>query len=119
MWTQLAIAAAILAAGFGGGWEVNGWRLNGDLADMKTKVAETRAVGAEGALKDLTTATAGIKAAADQYTGIQNTLGSQIAQLRKDLKNAPAPLPVDCKPDDFRVRKLDNAIDAANQARAR
>lgn len=115
----LGAAALFLATGFGIGWQVNGWRLEAEVAGEKTKAAEVRAKGAEGALTDLTNAAALIKGKADEFGGIQNTLGGQIAQLRKDLKNAPAPLPVNCKPDDYRVRKLESAIDAANQAAAR
>jgi hypothetical protein len=113
-----ATALALVGVGFGAGWQVNGWRLHADVADLKTQAAETRAKGAEQGLQDLTNAAALIKGQADSFQGLKLDLTGQFAQLRKDLKNAP-PLPVDCKPDDFRVRKLHDAIDAANQAATR
>lgn len=114
-----AIALALIGIGFGAGWQVNGWRLGTELAGEKTKAAETRALAAENGLQDLANASALIKGQADSFQGLKLDVTVQFAQLRKDLKNAPKPLPDNCKPDDFRVRKLHDAIDAANQAAAR
>jgi hypothetical protein len=117
-WVALGIAAALLSAGAASGYWLDSNIKGVEIADLKTKAAETRANGAESAVKDLTAAAGQIKTAADQYAGIQDTLGPQLAQIRKDMKNAK-PLPADCRPDTFRVRNLDAAIDAANAAAAR
>jgi hypothetical protein len=114
----MAGAVLSIAIGFGGGWTVNGWRLGADLSELKAQHAEERAVQAQGALADLATAAAKIHAAADQYAGIQTTLGTKLEQLRKEFQNAK-PLPVNCRPDDFRLRHLKSAVDATNEAAAR
>lgn len=49
---------------------------------------------------------------------LQSNLGLQLEAIRKDLKSHAAPLPPDCRPDEFRVRKLAEAVDAAQQTAA-
>lgn len=105
------LAAAIFAAG----WAVNGWRKGAELAELTAARAQADVETANQALADLRTAGAGIRARADEYRAIQSTLGSRLDAIQKELKNAK-PLPVDCRPDDFRVRKLSDAVGAAKQA---
>lgn len=119
----LAIRALIVLAGaaiaFGSGWAANGWRLGRQIADLKTERAETRANQAQAALDDLTVASKRIRAAADTHTADFRMLTGKLDALRKDWKNEKlAPLPIDCRPDTFRVRHLDAAIDAVNEATA-
>ena len=114
--TLIAGALAVVL-GFGAGWVSNGWRLNGEISDIKAQQATDEATKAQTAVDDLVTASKTIKDAAESYTGIQTKLGSKIDKLREEFKNAPPPpLPADCKPDATRMRKLTGAIDAANQA---
>jgi hypothetical protein len=105
----------VLAIGFGAGWLVNGWRLHSALAKVEAARAKEKADQATAAMTTLKADAAAIHQAATEYAGIQNTLAPKIAALTKELRNAPR-LPVDCKPDPVRVRNLDSAIDAANQA---
>ena len=115
-WIYFAIAASLVTAGAAGGYGLASLVKGGEIASLKQEKAETKAAGATAALADLTAASASIAAAAKRYAGTQSTLGAQIAQLREDLKNAPTPLPADCKPDAYRVLKLDTAISAAIKA---
>jgi len=116
---QLAIGAGAVAAVlcFGAGWAVNGWRLGTDAANLRAERAQERAAQATAAVSTLQADALAIHQAATEYAGIQSTLAPKIAALTKELRNAPR-LPVDCRPDDVRVRNLDAAIDAANQAAA-
>jgi hypothetical protein len=116
---QLAIGAGAVAAAvcFGAGWAVNGWRLGTDVANLRAERAQEQAAQATAAVSTLQADAAAIHQAATEYAGIQSTLAPKIAALTKELRNAPR-LPVDCRPDDVRVRNLDAAIDAANQAAA-
>jgi hypothetical protein len=113
----LASVGASIALGFGAGWLVNGWRLNGEIQTIKTDREKDRADQAQAALADLAVAAHNIRTAADGYTIDVATLGAKLDAIRKDFKNAK-PLPADCRPDDFRVRHLESAIDAANQTAA-
>ncbi|MDW3682638.1 hypothetical protein RA280_12965 [Cupriavidus sp. CV2] len=109
--------ALVAGALFAAGWTVSGWRKDAELAELTAARAQADVETANRALADLRTAGAGIRARADEYRAIQSTLGSRLDAIQKELKNAK-PLPVDCRPDDFRVRKLSDAIDAAKQAAA-
>lgn len=113
------VAALAVAASTGGatGWITNGWRLGKQIADLKRDQEKTRADQATQALADLAVAAHNIRTAADGYTADVSSLGTKLDALRKDFKNAK-PLPADCRPDDFRVRHLGAAVDAANQAAA-
>lgn len=108
-------AAIVVAAIFAAGWTVNGWRKDAEIERMRTSSAQSDLAGTTKALEDLAAAGARIRQAADDYAGIQNTLGGKLDALRKDLKNAK-PLPAGCRPDDVRVRKLSDAVDATKQA---
>jgi len=116
---QLAVVAgaAAVALAFGSGWTVNGWRLGAEVANLRAQHAQVQAAQATATVSTLQADAAAIHEAATEYAGIQSTLAPKIAALTKELRNAPR-LPVDCRPDDVRVRNLDAAIDAANQAAA-
>lgn len=43
MYARIALVAAILAAGFAGGWMVNGWRLNAKIAPLTVEVGRLKA----------------------------------------------------------------------------
>lgn len=115
LFLQIAAAALVAVAAFGAGWLVNGWRLHSDLAKVEAAHAKEKAEQATAALTTLKADADKIHTAATEYAGIQNTLAPKIAALTKELRNAPR-LPAGCRPDDVRVRSLDAAIDAANQA---
>lgn len=113
-----AIGAALLAAGiFAAGWAANGWRKDAEIDRLKTASAQADLASANQALGDLRTASATIREKADEFAGIQTTLGAKLDAIRKDLKNAPK-LPADCRPDAGRVRLMSDAVDAAKQAAA-
>jgi hypothetical protein len=107
----LALAACLFAAG----WQVNGWRKDAEIAELTAVRAQADLKSANLALTDLVAAGATIREKADEFRGIQTTMHTELAAIRKDMKNAK-PLPVDCRPDDFRMRKLSDAVDAAKQA---
>ncbi|MGT2429227.1 hypothetical protein ACU4HD_11865 [Cupriavidus basilensis] len=114
---RAAGAALAAAALFAAGWAVNGWRKDAELAELTAARAQSDLAGANQALGDLRTASANIRAHADEFTAIQSTLGTKLDAIQKELKNAK-PLPVDCRPDAGRVRLLSDAVDAAKQAAA-
>lgn len=116
-----SIKALVLAVGvavaFGAGFAVQGWRLGAQIAELKASRANEIAAQSQAALNDLSDASKKINQAANDYASIETTLGKKMDQLRKDFKDAK-PLPPDCRPDSVRVRNLDAAIDAANEAAA-
>ena len=114
-----AIGAGVLAAAlFAAGWTSNGWRKDVEIAELTAARAQADLASANTALSDLREAGARIRQSADDYLAIKSDLGVKLDAIRKDLKNAK-PLPVGCSPDDFRVRKLADAVGAAQQAAAR
>lgn len=113
-----AIGAMLLAAGvFAAGWAANGWRKDADIAELTAARAQADLASANQAIGDLRAAGATIREKADEFAGIQTTLGAKLDAIRKDLKNAPK-LPADCRPDADRVRLMSDAVDAAKQAAA-
>ena len=109
-------AAVVAAAGFGGGWMVNGWRLSTNIAEIKAEQAQTVATQATATVTQMQADAAVIHKAATEFAAIQNTLGPKFDALTKEIKHAPRPLPADCRPDDYRVRNLKDAIGTANAA---
>ena len=114
-----AIGAALVAAAiFSAGWVANGWRKDAEIDRMKTASAQADLAGANKAIEDLGAASQTIRSKADEFNASQATLAAKVDQAVKEFRNAKKPLPVDCRPDDFRVRKLSDAVDAAKQAAA-
>lgn len=113
-WRAVAVVA-LAGATFGAGWTVNGWRKDAELAELTAARAQADLATVNQALGELRTAGADIRARADEYRGITTQLGAAASAIRKELRNAK-PLPADCRPDDFRVRKLSDAVDAAKRA---
>ncbi|MEN7529358.1 hypothetical protein [Cupriavidus sp. DL-D2] len=112
-----AIGVAVLAAViFGAGWAANGWRKDAEIDRMKTASAQADLASANAALGDLRQAGETIRAKADEFNTTQSALGAKVDQAVKEFRNAKKPLPADCRPDDFRVRKLTDAYEAAKQA---
>jgi hypothetical protein len=114
------LIAAVLAGviGAGAGWFVNGWRLHTEIAELKAQSATDKAAQSDAALADIKVDSAAIHAAATQSAAAVAILVPKMIALTKELKNAP-PLPTGCKPDAYRVRNLEAAVDAANEAAAR
>lgn len=111
-----AVVVAVLATGlFAAGWTVNGWRKDAEIAELTAARAQADLTSANTALNDLREAGGRIRQSADDYLVIKSELGGKLDALRKDLKNAK-PLPAGCRPDDVRVRKLSDAVDATKQA---
>ena len=113
-----AIVTALLAAGiFAAGWATNGWRKDAEIAELTAARAQADLTSANQAIGELRTASTTIREKADEFAGIQTTLGAKLDAIRKDLKNAPK-LPADCRPDAGRVRLMSDAVGAAKQAAA-
>ncbi|MBU66457.1 MAG: hypothetical protein CL858_13545 [Cupriavidus sp.] len=114
-----AVGVALLAACiFAAGWGANGWRKDAEIDRMKTVSAQAALASADAALADLRQAGETIRTKADEFNASQAALTAKVDQAVKEFRNAKKPLPVDCRPDDFRVRKLSDAVDAAKQAAA-
>ena len=107
----LAIMAGIA------GWMGNGYRLSAEIESLKAVRSNEQLAAANTALSELAKASSGIRQAATDFSGIQNSLGEKIDAIQRSMKSAPpAPLPPDCKPTADRMRAVSEAVDAANTA---
>lgn len=112
-----AVGLALLAMCiFAAGWTANGWRKDAEIDRMKTASAQADLASANKAIENLGAASQTIRTKADEFNASQATLTAKVDQAVKEFRNAKKPLPVDCRPNDFRVRKLSDAVDAAKQA---
>jgi hypothetical protein len=113
----LGLAIGIAVASFRAGWTANGHIKDNEILSLKLEAETLRANQNKLAFDDLYKSATQIKNAANAYVDIQDKLSGKIAKLEKEFKNATkTPLPVDCVPDDARMRSLTDTIDAANQA---
>ena len=76
---QIIIALAIAAAGFGAGWQTNGWRLNEKIAEAKAEQLQTD----KKALADMTEER---DQKADKLSTIDQTYTSQLTKARNETK---------------------------------
>jgi hypothetical protein len=106
--------SALLAAGATFYVTSLGYRLA--VAGMQRDQAKAAAQEAQVSLVQFENDTGRIHAAADRFSGIQNMLGQQFGVISRDFHNAikTHPLPADCVPDVERLRRLTQAVAAAN-----
>lgn len=81
------VAVLILAAGFGGGWTVNGWRLGTKVADLNTKVT---ALESENAVFEAANKRCGVNVAEvrEAVTGIVKLADARDAAARAAMDKA-------------------------------
>jgi hypothetical protein len=93
-----------------------GYRLT--IATLQREQAAAAAKDAQAVLAQFEGDASRIHAAADRFSGIQDTLGRQLDVISKDFHSAIKihPLPADCVPDAERLRQLTQAVAAANAA---
>jgi hypothetical protein len=111
---KMIACLVIFAASFAAGMTMMEWRKNAEIAQIKTDIANEKAMLADAALIDFQESTKGInEAAAGFHVNVAN-LGMKIDEINKTFKNAK-PLPVDCHIDDFRMRNISAAVEAVNK----
>lgn len=114
---MLGGAVIMAAIGFGAGWQTNGWRLNGELAEQKSQTADEARQRAEVALADIAGAAKKINDAAGGARVDQGRVLEKLAAIDRRFKNEKPPaLPPDCIPGDIRMRRLNDAAATANEA---
>lgn len=111
----LLLAIASLAIGTFSGWSIQGMRKDAVITGMRLEQANEKAETAQAQLQGFVANADKINRAATVFTKVNRDLSTFLAQSQKDFNNAP-PLPPDCKPDAYRVRRLESVIDKANQA---
>lgn len=114
-WLASAVAAAFLSC------ILTAMPYRATIANMKAVEAKADAERANQTLEKFEADAARIHDAAQGYADLQANLSSQISVISKDFKDAikSHPLPLDCRPDDVRVRALTAAVAAANAAAGR
>ena len=110
---MLGLFLAFVGAGGVGYWKGGS---DNEASHVKLELAATKQV-----LTDFTTNVATMNGIANQFTGISADLSSQIGDISRKFRDGAAKnkLPVDCKPDPFRMQSLSSAIGAANSAAGR
>jgi hypothetical protein len=114
----LAVSAvsALLAAGATYYVAAMGYRLT--VAGLQRDQAQASARDSQIALAQFQDDAGRIHAAAERFSGLQARFDQQFDTLSKDFHSAIQnhPLPADCVPDAVRLRRLTDAVAAANAA---
>lgn len=97
--------------GFAAGWKVNSWRMGSSYVAEKAEVIKTGADALKANVQN-------VNDAGNQHVNDSLHLKTQIATLKKELKDVQKtkPVPADCKPDADRLRIITAAVDATNRA---
>jgi hypothetical protein len=113
---QMVIALVLFAAGFGGGWAVNGWRINSNAQEQElvqvrfSAAADVRRLDNALAAQDKATArTAALRRDADALRGSVNSLSSFTAETMRAAHTSFAACTV-------RVDTLGELLDASTEA---
>lgn len=87
------------------------------IAKMERDKAQGQADSWKALMDQFAADAARVHESAQTYQSIKGDMDAKFAALTKDFRDATRlhPLPVDCVPDDFRVRSFHQAIDTANR----
>lgn len=85
---KLAIAAAILAAGFGGGWTVEAWRMSGKVQAAKNETTQLKADYSKRDAAASLDYTNKLKALTAERDALASTLAGLDAKHTKELSDA-------------------------------
>lgn len=120
LWVKLAGAALALAAVFGSGMWLEAKFKNVQIANLERDAAEQTAVDATASLTQLQKFISNMHGATVEYGNQQDALFAAINKLHADFTKAAnlKPLPIDCRPDNERLRILSQAVAATNTAAA-
>ena len=110
----LCAVSALLAAG--GSYYVTALAYRLTIAGLQRDRAQTIAKDSQMALAQFQGDAGRIHAAAERFSSLQDGLNQRFDALSKDFQNAikAHPLPADCVPDAVRLRRLTEAVAAAN-----
>jgi len=87
-----------------------------EISKLNYQIEHIQKINTEAALNKLSNIIISMHMADTEYFQSLSDINRQYDEIRKEMKNVKKPLPVDCKPDNERVRILSRAIDAANSA---
>jgi hypothetical protein len=100
------------------GWQVQGWRKDIEILQMKSDAEEARANVAQDALEDLAEASSNMRLASEKQLTDQRATNEKLSIIAAQIKTL-RPLPVDCRPDAARLQLFKDAIDATNASATR
>jgi hypothetical protein len=120
LWIKLGAAALGLIAAFGAGMWLQGTIKDKQIAIIQRDASEQTAVDATAAITTLQRFISQMQVASIDYGKNQDALFAKLDQIKKDFSKLAGlkPLPVDCRPDNERLRILTDAVTAANSAAA-
>lgn len=107
----IAVYAVVLVIGLAVGWLVNGWRLGTKVESMKAKYSEAELAVQKQAIETMVSDARNMNLAAQGARVKTTDIEKRLTAIHKELTNA-RPLPLDCRMDDFRMRKLSEAVSA-------
>jgi len=87
-----------------------------EISKLNYQIEHIQKINTEAALNKLSNIIISMHMADTEYFQSLSDINRQYDEIRKEMKSVKNPLPIDCKPDNDRVRILSRAIDAANSA---
>ena len=114
-WVFIAIVAASFLVGGTSAWYVQGLRGDSKVSKLQKERADLAAAQSNAALTELNELAENINSKAKAATVSVANIDRALKKLNLEFKNAK-PLPADCRPDDFRLRHLESAIEEVRKA---
>jgi hypothetical protein len=120
IWGYVGAAAIAAALATGATYFVTSRSYETTIARIERDQAKAQVADVTASIAKLQTIIASMHQAGVDYGAAQQALFAKLDTLNRNFRNAikPNPLPADCRPDPVRVRSLETAIDAANDATA-
>lgn len=89
IYTHAAAGIAGLAIGFGIAWNVQGWRMESDIADLRANHAEAARAAEASARSREQAAAATLSTIEKKASDEQKSLATQLAAAHRELRNRP------------------------------
>lgn len=89
LYTYAATGLAGLAVGFGMAWNIQGWRMESDIADLRANHAEAARSAEASARSREQAATATLATIEQKASDEKKSLAAQLAVVTRELRNRP------------------------------
>lgn len=89
IYTHAAVGLAGLAIGFGIAWNVQGWRMGDEIADLRANHAEAARVAEASARNREQAATASLATIEQKASDEKKRLSADLAAAHRELRNRP------------------------------
>lgn len=114
-WLKIVATLALVGSIAYGGWYLRGLKADRDIAEIRRENAEAVTKALKEETSALLVASKNMRESAVGVAAYRFRLSGALGEINENLKRIRTPLAADCRPDDARMRALEEAVQVLNR----